>query len=339
MRPVKRSLLLFSICCLAVSLSAQKLFPDWPAANFDSLAGTKNVKRYERITRNFQKEESKGETSVSYYRFDRHGRLLEDSVYNSRKLYKYDKEGRLTDCKVYSLFYGEVHLDEEDSYKMFYNKKGRLLRQVFYCGKTIEYSYNKKGRVIREAFYQAEHCDSTRKLEEYTIFYYHRKKLLKKRMNYGGDSSLLGYTILNYNPDGKVREEIDITPDGEMGGQKYYSYDEKGNLVKLSRLGSDTVIYFIKYDFLNRIIETKTTDILRRWITTQSYSYDNFGNMVRWTKVNQSGGNVSYTQTTEFFYSNGLLTGYTSKDSHNNSSEVKFNFTMFPTSSGRKKGS
>jgi YD repeat-containing protein len=321
--------LAISIIAFQFDSFAQRLYPEWPPSVLDSLAKSRHISEYRKNYQLYKDGQKKGDCVSGFCRFDQRGNLLQDSTTEGHRVYIYDNSGKRTDYLSYELYYGDVVVSEENSYHIYYDRHGNVISHEYFCGSTYRFEYDGRGRVKKVSHYEAEFCDSARNLIEFTVYEYTGRKLTKK-LEYDSDSTLLGHTTYSYNSAGKIVQEIGMLANGMVDYQKYSGYDVRGNLIKFISLEEDTLIYNMKYNKLSQLTETQCMNNRYTWKTVYTYDYDKAGNLVTWTKSDQTPpGKIAYRTTTEFTYEKGYLRSYRSMDSHQNGCEVSFSYNTF----------
>ena len=245
----------------------------------------------------YTKEDGKLKMEVSYnsngllfstiiYEYDGAGNVIKEAEfgindapagYNS---YEYDDKGRKTLLVSYMAVNDEEYSEEyRTSYE--YDESGKLIKAVSTMdGKTVsvtEYEY-KNGLCVSENNYEGESFV----ISEYKYEYDDSDRISRcVRIDHiEGDTTENRYT---YTSDGLLLADLSYGTDGKVISRTEYSYDDKGNAVKLS-------VY-------NAMGEPMSS-------TSKEYTYDDLGNIKRCV-VTHSDGSKGTTTEYKWEYSKG----------------------------------
>ncbi|RLG33490.1 hypothetical protein DRN97_04920 [Methanosarcinales archaeon] len=246
-------------------------------------------------------EEVTDETGTTTYTYDGRGNLLTETDPLSRTTtYTYDELGRriqVTSPMGYTTKYYYDAMDHltkitdpnGNSISYTYDAVGRLKTETTELGKTTQYDYDPVGNIVRRT---APNGDIT----TYSYDYLNRRTAV----NYPDGSSI----TYAYDAMGRVTE----SHNNGIGANDnlYYTYDDKGQLVKLRAVIGDfdlTIQYEYdavgnkikvtdpmdgvtryQYDSMNRVIS-----IINPYSETTTFSYDSMG---RITSINYANGVV-----------------------------------------------
>lgn len=170
-----------------------------------------------------------GETKV-VYKYDSHGNEIERNMYRDETAttekfsYAYDCNGNIIEKIEYT--------SEGSVYQKFiyqYDSEGRMAEYaIYYPDELMEkatYIYNSDGNVVEQTLYQNEEifCDDSFSADgEY----------------YGS-----GKFVYKYNSKGEMTEKSYSTSDGSSSTRTTCEYDSKGNRIKITNFGENSMPY------------------------------------------------------------------------------------------------
>lgn len=168
----------------------------------------------------------------------------------------------------------EVRMDKEIYYRYTYTESNLILEEKskFHYSK---YQYNSKNQLIQSDHYWDERVASSNsgtlenamqrtewvnpgntKKDSYFSFEYQKSGNLEKRIVHRLNNKISSFDLFRYNIQGKIDRRT-WYDDGNESGYDTYSYDEKGNLIKVERYhilqnGSHELQTTTEYEFDNK---------------------------------------------------------------------------------------
>lgn len=194
--------------------------------------------------------------------FDQNGNLTEVKTFDKEIVnrtinFSYDENNNLVKKEEYSS-------DEKLQKKITYHYENSRIKKIEI--------YNGNGKLLesREYLYNSDNKKITLKIFkegkylEYFIEFIYKEDFDKNGNNlsykYSAEGKLLSITESQCGIDGRVYEKIEFNPKEEIQSVLRFSYDEKGNIIKLTSFDKDKNIQYydeFKYDQKNLCTEIK----------------------------------------------------------------------------------
>ena len=244
---------------------------------------------------------------VIVYKYDNNGNLIEtDDSLEGLSSATYDKNNNKL---VTTDFYGEkieYEYDVADRVlirketdtgaitEFGYDAKNQLIREVSPSGLVTEYSYSRNGNIVREL----KDPQSTRQVTEYQYDGLdNRLSVAEGYLENDNSIELMRHSLYQFDKLGRRIAEIQ-DPDGS-GIKTEYNYDNKGNVISVSR-GNNAIVDEYRYDLAGR----KTHDVNSDGSYIE-YKYDVSGNITETKNYSEDGS--LYANNFQYFDINNRL--------------------------------
>ena len=195
-----------------------------------------------------------------------------------------------------------------------YDALNRVVKYTDVNGNTIQYSYDAAGNLSKMTY-----PDNT----SVTYSYDAVNNLVKvtdwagriTTYTYDENNNVIGVT----KPDGsvtttvyddahRVLSTVEKTADGTIITGYEYVYDELGRIVRETSL-ADNKQYDMTYDALSRVTERKETNLSTNEVITETFTYDEAGNITSFT-VQDGNGSCVYDSNNRLISYNGHTISY-----------------------------
>ncbi|MBO4872602.1 MAG: hypothetical protein J5496_04215 [Lachnospiraceae bacterium] len=214
------------------------------------------------------------------YSYDEEGRLIEIGPMRAASnycYYEYDEDGRKR------LMIGGTSGSTWTAEKYTYDTENRLIRADQY---TLDY----EGVSSREDWKNKTlHENGWKK-------YYYNGDLLVKIDHYSKDGAFQYGQYYEYDEDGRLLWDIEVDEEGKQLetwlGKRYqttYEYNEAGQLVKETYVGSRVITTVYEYDEAGQLV--KETNLYTEYVSY--YSYDEYGNRIEKDTYSKMGKSLA----------------------------------------------
>lgn len=224
---------------------------------------------------------------------DRYGQVMRYEYDHCNRLIKTTFPDGSTVCKEYDIFDNVVKETNQNGvatcYKytirnmpshiiyadgseerFHYNLNGTLAYKVDQCGTKTAYEYDVLDRVTKTTLFDSNSKQLSCATNSYNAFH------LIETCDAMGLKTYFSY-------DYAGRKIAEWQEDAGNYSKTTYEYDTLGRLVATKRFYGDQhfVATVVEYDFLNRVTEDRQEDDTGRFLSSNSYEYDLYGNCIR----------------------------------------------------------
>ncbi len=203
--------------------------------------------------------------------------------------YSYDESGALTLTLEYTPLEMEI-----SRYEYRYNDAGKLLWEAYYeSGVPVfsdEFTYDEKGNAVEVIHFEAWDESTTR-----SVYEYDDRGRQVKHLRYNENEEQEYHSEDTYDEMGNLLVHTEFNDLGEETSAHYTIYDEDGNLAVeiYTYWEEETTRYTRKYD--NGRLTKKLSYYKGELDITTTYTYDENGNCISATDVDNYGNTTGWT--------------------------------------------
>lgn len=289
-----------------VKLMLLFLFLSATSQGFDVEKDKEKMRENNVKTQTKWKQQKNGENQKILTRhFDRQGNMIKEINYkfsgeaSSRLTYDYNEDGQKTEYKNYDVTNDKLSYHQ----KIAYDDEGKKIKEAGFDGISnfsIDYSYYDNGKLKEivkkrqsgeiEEKWDYTHDGNTTRIKIYKGGKTLVNEVIEKRNYMGKLSEKIRYddkgneikkTRFAYDTKGKLVEEKEYFK-GELSFTLYYSYDSRGNLVKIDKQENNGKKYInnsYNYDPENNLIRELWYEGNPDDYSKKTYNYDEADNL------------------------------------------------------------